>query len=82
MRPALVLLLSALAFAPAALAKDAPAAVAVPAGEHAPDPRVKRLLDKLEYKYEVDEDGDYKLVFDMEGDESEQKRKTHVPDVG
>ena len=49
MRPAFVLLLSALAFAPAVMAKDAPAAAAAPAGDHKPDPRVKRLLDKLKY---------------------------------
>ena len=74
MRPALVLLLSALAFAPAALAKDAPAAEAASAGDHSPDPRVKRLLDKLDYKYEVDEDGDYKLVFDLDDNEEDQKK--------
>ncbi|WP_052107752.1 hypothetical protein [Aerolutibacter daejeonensis] len=74
MRPALVLLLSALAFAPAVLAKDAPAAAAASASEHAPDPRVKRLLDKLKYKYEVDEDGDYKLVFDLDDDDEDEKK--------
>lgn len=74
MRPALVLLLSAIAFVPAALAKDAPAAEAAPAVDHAPDPRVKRLLDKLKYKYEVDEDGDYKLVFDLDDDEEDSKK--------
>ena len=74
MRPALVLLLSALAFAPAALAKDAPTAAAAPSDDHTPDARVKRLLDKLKYKYEVDEDGDYKLVFDLEDDDDEKKK--------
>lgn len=73
MRPALVLLLSTLVFAPATMAKDAPAAAAPEAG-HTPDPRVKRLLDKLDYKYEVDEDGDYKLVFDLDDDEEDQKK--------
>ncbi len=34
------------------------------AGE--PDRAVGRLLDSLEYKYEVDEDGDYRLVFELE----------------
>jgi hypothetical protein len=27
------------------------------------DPQLKRLFDELKYEYEVDEDGDYKLVF-------------------
>jgi hypothetical protein len=36
-----------------------------------PDRAVGRLLDGLEYKYEIDEDGDYKLVFDMENDRSQ-----------
>ncbi|WP_442684407.1 hypothetical protein ACSBPQ_07585 [Stenotrophomonas sp. JC08] len=39
------------------------------AGE--PDRAVGRLLDGLEYKYEIDEDGDYKLVFDMENDRTQ-----------
>ena len=73
MRPALVLLLSVLAFAPVALAKDAPVAGAAIGNGHDPDPRVKRLLDKLKYKYEVDEDGDYKLVFDLDDDDDDAK---------
>ena len=36
-----------------------------------PDRAVGRLLDSLEYKYEVDEDGDYRLVFDMEDDRTQ-----------
>ena len=78
MRPAFALLLSALAFAPAVMAKDAPAATAAPAGDHKPDPRVKRLLDKLKYEYEVDEDGDYKLVFSLEGDEDAKKDRSQL----
>ena len=39
------------------------------AGE--PDAAVGRLLDSLEYKYEVDEDGDYRLVFDMEDERTQ-----------
>ncbi len=31
-----------------------------------PDPRVERALKKLGLKYEVDEDGDFKLVFAVE----------------
>lgn len=75
MRPALVLLLSALAFAPVVLAKDAPIAAAASSDDHTPDARVKRLLEKLKYKYEVDEDGDYKLVFDLEDDEDDKDDK-------
>lgn len=36
-----------------------------------PDRAVGRLLDGLEYTYEVDEDGDYKLIFDMENDRTQ-----------
>lgn len=36
-----------------------------------PDRATGRLLDTLEYKYEVDEDGDYRLVFDMENDRTQ-----------
>jgi len=32
-----------------------------------PDPRVERALKKLGMKYKVDEDGDFKLVFAVEG---------------
>jgi hypothetical protein len=30
------------------------------------DPAVKQLLDKLKYKYEVDEEGDYRLTFSLD----------------
>lgn len=36
------------------------------------DPRVKRALDELRYKYTVDSDGDYQLIFDL-GDDRTQK---------
>ncbi len=36
-----------------------------------PDKAVGRALDTLGYTYEIDEDGDYKMVFDMEGDRSQ-----------
>jgi hypothetical protein len=37
-------------------------------GAHAaaPDKAVGRVLDTLKYPYEVDEDGDYKMVFDLD----------------
>jgi len=42
-------------------------------GAHAatPDPGVGRVLDTLTYPYEIDEDGDYKLLFDVEGDRTQ-----------
>lgn len=36
--------------------------------EQGPDPAIKAQLDALDYKYEIDEDGDFKLVFEI-GDE-------------
>ena len=35
------------------------------------DAAIARHLEKLEYKYEVDEDGDYQMVFDVEGDRTQ-----------
>ena len=45
-----------------------PAAPATPAGKSAKsgDPAVKRLLNELKYKYEVDEEGDYRLTFGLD----------------
>ena len=34
--------------------------------KRAPDPAIEAQLKALDYKYEVDDDGDYKLVFDMD----------------
>ncbi|WP_293717072.1 MULTISPECIES: hypothetical protein [unclassified Stenotrophomonas] len=39
------------------------------AGE--PDRAIGRLLDGLEYKYEIDGDGDYQLVFEMDDDRTQ-----------
>lgn len=39
-------------------------ALAAHAGE--PDPSVGKLLDSLGYTYEVDDDGDYRLLFDVD----------------
>lgn len=36
-----------------------------------PDPRIGKQLGKLDYKYELDDQGDYKLVFGMDGDRSQ-----------
>lgn len=35
------------------------------------DAAIGRHLDKLGYTYEVDEDGDYQMVFDVEGDRTQ-----------
>lgn len=42
----------------------------------AADAGIRRQLDELEYKYEIDEDGDFKLVFDV--DDSKDKRSQLV----
>lgn len=38
---------------------------------HDPDPVIREQLDKLGYKHEVDEDGDFKLTFNLEGNRSQ-----------
>jgi len=46
----------------------------VPVGEtqhSAADPLIARHLDSLEYRYEVDEDGDYKLTFEVDDKRSQ-----------
>lgn len=70
-------LLCSLALAPTALAKDRQEPGDTPT-EHTADAKVKRQLDKLEYTYEVDEDGDYKLVFDMEDEDGGKKGRTQL----
>lgn len=77
MRPAFALLLAALLASPIATARNAPTDPA-PASQGKPDKRVQRLLDKLKYTYEVDEDGDFKLVFDMSDEDATQKRSQLV----
>lgn len=48
-----------------------------------PDKAVGRHLDKLGYKYEVDEDGDYRMVFETEGDRSQLVYvRSNVEDFG
>lgn len=47
------------------------AGVAGSASATEPDRAVGRLLDGLEYKYEIDKDGDYQLVFEMDGDRTQ-----------
>ncbi len=40
-------------------------------GSPAPDPVIARQLESLEYRYEVDEDGDYKLTFEVDDKRSQ-----------
>lgn len=42
------------------------------------DPAVGRLLDQLEYEYEVDEDGDYRLVFEVDGATDKRSQLVYV----
>ncbi|WP_303746391.1 hypothetical protein [Stenotrophomonas pigmentata] len=53
----------------ALLALAATASGSAFAGE--PDRAVGRVLDTLKYKYEVDSDGDYQLVFEMDDDRTQ-----------
>lgn len=43
-----------------------------------PDPQVRQLLDELEYEYEVDEDGDYRLVFEVAGSTEKRSQLVYV----
>jgi hypothetical protein len=54
----------------ATLSAHAAAVEAKPAGQA--DPSIAPLLDQLGYKYEIDGDGDYKLVMAMDGSERSQ----------
>ena len=44
----------------------------------APDPQVRQLLDELEYEYEVDEDGDYRLVFEVANSTEKRSQLVYV----
>ena len=61
--PALLIALASPALAAAATADGNSAAKA--------DAAIARHLDKLGYTYEVDQDGDYQMVFDVEGDRTQ-----------
>lgn len=41
-------------------------------GQTAADSRIKAQLDALEYNYELDDDNDFKLVFEIDGDDRSQ----------
>ena len=42
-----------------------------PEEESAPDPRIREQLNELGLEYQVDDDGDYKLLFETDGDRSQ-----------
>lgn len=43
-----------------------------------PDAQIKRQLEELKYEFEVDEDGDYKLVFDVGGSTEKRSQLVYV----
>ena len=42
------------------------------------DPQVRQLLDELGHEYEIDEDGDYRLVFDVAGSTEKRSQLVYV----
>ena len=59
------------------------AAAAAPSFAAEPDKAIGRHLDKLGYPYEIDEDGDYRMVFDVEGDRTQMVYvRSSVEDFG
>ncbi|HET6397363.1 MAG TPA: hypothetical protein VFF91_11040 [Pseudoxanthomonas sp.] len=68
MRPARLLLAALLG----ALALPAfPAPAAEPAAKPQPDPGLAPKLKEIGYEYEIDDDGDYKLVLGVEGERTQ-----------
>ncbi|MCF5091925.1 hypothetical protein B9Y66_18870 [Stenotrophomonas maltophilia] len=64
-------LLSALLIALAAAGTAGTAGAATTTDSAKADKAIARHLEKLGYTYEVDEDGDYQMVFDVEGDRTQ-----------
>jgi hypothetical protein len=60
------------------LASVAVAAREADARKPTPDPQVRRQLEELKYEFEVDEDGDYKLVFDVGGSTEKRSQLVYV----
>ena len=54
-----------------------PKSPATPAAKSKADPAIGRLLDKLDYKYDIDEEGDYRLTFGL-GEEDEKKGRSQL----
>ena len=44
----------------------------------APDPQVRQQLEELGYEYEVDADGDYRLVFEVAGSTEKRSQLVYV----
>lgn len=70
---ALLLSLSSFAFA---AQEPTPAASATK--KATPDPLVKRQLEELKYEFEIDEDGDYKLIFEVGGSTEKRSQLVYV----
>src|SRR5687768_15104826 len=60
------------------LASFAVASQEASAGKTTPDPQIKRQLEELKYEFEVDEDGDFKLVFDVAGSAEKRSQLVYV----
>src|SRR5688572_5543252 len=50
---------------------------ATPAKPHG-DPAVRKLLEQLEYKYDVDEEGDYRLTFGVDEEDDGRSQLVFV----
>lgn len=44
----------------------------------APDPQIRGQLEELKYEYEVDDDGDFKLVFEVGGSTEKRSQLAYV----
>ena len=44
----------------------------------APDPQIRQQLEELGYEYEVDADGDYRLVFEVAGSTEKRSQLVYV----
>jgi hypothetical protein len=68
MKRLVLLPLFLIALALPALAQEADAPIAMPEG----DSRIRTLLDELGYQYELDDDGDFRAVFEFQEDSRSQ----------
>ena len=60
------------------LAFSAQAQDPAPKPAPAPDPQVRQQLEELGYEYEVDADGDYRLVFEVAGSTEKRSQLVYV----
>ena len=68
----------ALLLATSSLALAGQGAAAGSDAKAAADPRIRGQLEELKYEYEVDGDGDYKLVFNMAGSPEKRSQLVYV----